>query len=49
MFHLSRQMNKLEITQKSWYIVHEYFMFVCPACECGNEPSGSMKYGEFLD
>ena len=19
------------------------------ACECGNEPSGSMKYGEFLD
>ena len=19
------------------------------SCECGNEPSGSMKYGEFLD
>ena len=19
------------------------------ACECGNEPSGSVKYGEFLD
>jgi len=22
---------------------------VADACECGNEPSGSMKYGEFLD
>jgi len=22
---------------------------VADACECGNEPSGSMKCGEFLD
>jgi hypothetical protein len=22
---------------------------VADACECGNEPSGSVKYGEFLD
>jgi len=22
---------------------------VAEACECGNEPSGSMKRGEFLD
>jgi hypothetical protein len=22
---------------------------VAGTCECGNEPSGSVKYGEFLD
>jgi hypothetical protein len=22
---------------------------VAGTCECGNEPSGSIKYGEFLD
>jgi len=22
---------------------------VSESCECGNEPSGSIKYGEFLD
>jgi hypothetical protein len=22
---------------------------VASACECGNEPSGSIKFGEFLD
>jgi len=22
---------------------------VADACECGNEPSGSVKWGEFLD
>ena len=21
----------------------------CMTCECGNEPSGSIKFGEFLD
>jgi len=25
------------------------FVHVADACECGNEPSGSMKCGEFLD
>ena len=30
-FHLSKQTNKLEITQKSWYVVHEYFISVCCA------------------
>ena len=25
------------------------YRHVADACECGNEPSGSVKWGEFLD
>jgi len=30
-------------------IVHSHFIIVADACECGNEPSGSVKCGEFLE
>jgi hypothetical protein len=25
------------------------FLLLADSCECGSEPSGSTKYGEFLD
>ena len=34
----------------SYYYTVLYFVrHVADACECGNEPSGSVKCGEFLD
>jgi len=34
-------------TSTSGMLALEFF-FVADACECGNEPPGSVKFGEFL-
>ena len=43
-------LNKTNIKkQRAPKIYKEIFWQVAYACECGNEPSGSVKCGEFLD
>ena len=42
--------KKLYIKILVWYfMVYIYIYIIIIICECGNEPSASIKCGEFLD